>query len=282
MKKKLLIVSIICTIPIVILGCNRGNVNEEQKKIVSEKAKGNNQEGEFYLYKDSKEQYINVPNLIGDNQISNFKFALNEDKSVNGFDEIENFDMTLLNNINSFKDIENILKVDPYIGYREEFVDIKLDESISNPNIILSRAKFIGELASNFDYNLAGIPRNGEDIRYMLNCVTVIAKLDGLGMNSNNEVKFRLLNYLIDNTENIKQLNSPKEIFEYNYILNYLMIAFMNSPSGTFAYLRGVDSLLEYRLNVVFYEEATSIKDGLLDGGCNWIEQGLEKMKTYK
>lgn len=274
MRKKLLILTIILTIPIGVCGCVQRSINQVGQE--------NNEKDLLKLYKDSKENYIDVPNLIGNTQISNLKFALNEDKSVNGFEEIEGFDMTLLNNISSFKDIENILKVDPYIGYREEFVDIKLDEIISNPNIILSRAKFIGELASNYDYDLKEIPLNGEELRYMLNCVAIVAKLDGLGLNSNDDVKFRLLNYLIDNTDNMKQIDSPEEIFKYSYILNYLLIAFMNSPSGTFAYLYGVDFLLEYRLNVVYHEEGDLSKDGLLDAACNWIEEGLGNMKTYK
>lgn len=190
--------------------------------------------------------------------------------------------MILLDNVNSFKDIESILKVEHELGYWESFVGVKLNETISNPNIVLGRARDIGKVASNHDFDLSEFPPNAEELSYILECVGAVAKLDELGSNLTDNTKFKLLNYLIDNTENIKNLDSSEEIFSYMYILNCLFEAFMNSKSGTFAYLQGIDIVLENRLYRIIYEDVEPIMDSLFDGGCRWIDEGLEKMKTYE
>ena len=280
MKKKILIVSIICTIPIGLFIFSQVSENNDFKNFTNKESFENNKKDSFSLYNANVKAYSNSPNLIGNTQTSNLKFSLNENKLVNGYKEIEDFDMALLDNITDFKDIENILKEEPNLEYREYFIDIELDKTISNPNIVLSRAKYIGKLAARYDYGLEETYQYKEE--YMTNYVGAIAKLDGIGLNLNDKVKFKLLNYLIDNIENIKNLDSMEEIFEYTYILNTVYLGFINAPPNTYSYLTNIESLLEYRIRVAIDEEIMVLDESLVKNTLKRIEKSLEELKTYK
>ena len=255
MKKSVVVAIILCSIPIGLLGCSEKKieqvVNQNVQDEVSSSKKGN---GGFYLYKDCTEDYNNRPNLIGKVK-SELKFKLDTDMSEHGY-SIYNRGLTEdnFNNITNFNQIEDILAKHGRFPNVIEIIEIHLDEEILEPNIVLNRAKDIGEWIPKQDFKITTYNTKEEtyiEMDQWYEHALVISKLDGLALNSTEETKFKLLNYTIDNLQNIESLTTKEELLKYAYLNTYLQTAFREANSSVISLLDNLEAVIEMKLQLV-------------------------------
>lgn len=271
MKKIALVGLILCSVPIGLLGCSekqteqvnteslQSELNENKEDIKEDSSEKT--EGSFYLYKDCINDYNNPPNLIGDVK-SNLKFHLDTDISENGYLLYCNW-LTEddLNNINHFSQIEDILlKHEKSLSVRE-VIEIDLDEEISNPNIILNRAEDIGAWMPNQNFKILD---KAEEVHFSemelwSEYVLLIAKLDGLALNSTEDTKFKILNYMIDNIPNIEHLETKEEVLKFAYLNVYLQNAFIEADPSVDLLLDNLGGAINTKLELIYAETTKDV-----------------------
>lgn len=263
MKKNLLIALILCSVPIGLLGCSDKQSEQVNNENVQSELNGNKEdikgdssekaEGSFYLYKDCVDDYNNPPNLIGDVK-SDLKFKLDTDMSKNGF-SIYNGGITEkdFDNITNFKQIEDIFAKERSFPSEKYLIEINLDKIISDPNIVLSRAKDIGNWIPKQEFKLTYNAKEStsSEMDQWHDHAIVISKLDGLALNSTEETKFKLLNYMVDNLGNIESLETREEVLQYIYLNAYLQTAFREADPILIKVLYNLKVTLKNQLNLI-------------------------------
>ena len=291
MKKRVLITIILCSISIGLFGCSEKKSEQVINKNIQDETNNSKKEDEFYLYKDCKEDYNNRPNLVG-NVKSNLKFKLDNSISEKGY-LIYNKWLTEddLSNITSFSQIEDLLEKNGKFPSTREVIKIHLDEKISEPNIVLNRAKDIGEWLPKQNFKLTNKAKeySFDEMDLWNKYILVIAKLDGLALNSTEDTKFKILNYMIDNFQNIEHLETKEEVLRYAYLNSYLQNAFIQADTSVDLFLNNLESVIRKKLELIHTsndieldEESIIFNESLRRDYLDLVYKYLEEVKSLK